>query len=614
MSFDVFISYSQKDRAQAESVCEKLEAANVRCWIAPRNINPGSDWAESIIGALASCKAMVLIFSASANTSPQVKREVQRAFERGLTVMPFRIEDVQPSAALEYYMGSVHWLDAFPAPIEHHVDKLTALIRSLTDVTLKPAPQPSEARTVPTPSIPPPQNEIASVIRESRKELAQDTSLPLRLFLQFNKAIVAGYSSTIAIRLENRASDPLENLDLTLESNGLVSSPCKAYRQLPPGAVSSDLLEIEALKGGNFVLRCLARFSQGNSLYNLRGTSQFTVNVVPGDQSVLINVRDIQVARGAQTPGAESLKFSSLVPPGAITTLNDLLNYSLPEDFSPSPLELDYEISQAAVQRMDAVGDRGRSIPRQFLGSVQSGTRLILDPPADAGGFIRGIRLVARPQFKLGRSREEADFLTWFWPRSPDHDAMSRRLSRVHVIGSVEDGKILIRDAGSTNESTFEGHPLLSEQNNRIEQRGTLILGHEYALDVTPCPSALPEGLHIDNIRLWSGPPGATEPPMRGCVRFLPTNSEIALYDALWLFTDANFGASRLNPLVLDLPGVSEVEGRFLHYRGNFWIEAFEGANIRIGSVLLHPKEIVPITDTQPIVFGNTAFKVQIEP
>jgi len=543
MSFDVFISYSQKDRAQAESVCEKLEAANVRCWIAPRNINPGSDWAESIIGALASCKAMVLIFSASANTSPQVKREVQRAFERGLTVMPFRIEDVQPSAALEYYMGSVHWLDAFPAPIEHHVDKLTALIRSLTDVTLKPAPQPSEARTVPTPSIPPPQNEIASVIRESRKELAQDTSLPLRLFLQFNKAIVAGYSSTIAIRLENRASDPLENLDLTLESNGLVSSPCKAYRQLPPGAVSSDLLEIEALKGGNFVLRCLARFSQGNSLYNLRGTSQFTVNVVPGDQSVLINVRDIQVARGAQTPGAESLKFSSLVPPGAITTLNDLLNYSLPEDFSPIPLELDYEISQAAVQRMDAVGDRGRSIPRQFLGSVQSGTRLILDPPADAGGFIRGIRLVARPQFKLGRSREEADFLTWFWPRSPDHDAMSRRLSRVHVIGSVEDGKILIRDAGSTNESTFEGHPLLSEQNNRIEQRGTLILGHEYALDVTPCPSALPEGLHIDNIRLWSGPPGATEPPMRGCVRFLPTNSEIALYDALWLFTDANFGA-----------------------------------------------------------------------
>jgi hypothetical protein len=56
MSFDVFISYSQKDRAQAESVCEKLEAANVRCWIAPRNINPGSDWAESIIGALASAR------------------------------------------------------------------------------------------------------------------------------------------------------------------------------------------------------------------------------------------------------------------------------------------------------------------------------------------------------------------------------------------------------------------------------------------------------------------------------------------------------------------------------------------------------------------------------
>ena len=633
MPFDVFISYSQKDRACAEAVCGRLEQAGVPCWIAPRNINPGADWAESIIGALSTCRVMVVIFSTSANSSPQVRREVQRAFEKGLTVMPFRIENVQPSASLEYYMGSVHWLDAFAGPVDLHIEKLASLVKNFSDsrggemqqkaAPLKDAPTvalPVAGDTLPpAPATAQPENEVASVIREARKELAQETNLPLRLSLQFNKAIVAGYSSTIAIKIENRSEAPLENLAVTLESNGLGSSPCKTYRRLPPGVTTSDLLEIDSLKGGNFVLRCRVQFSQGSSLYNLRGTSQFTVNVVPGDQGVNINVSDIQVARGAHSPSTTAggefvpVNIASLIPAGAIRTLNDLLNYSLPEHFSAVPLELDYEVSQAAVQRIDASAGKGWNIPRQFLNSVQSGTKLILDPVENGGAFVRGIRLVARPEFKLGRSREEADFLTWFWPRSPDHDAMSRRMSRVHVVGKVENGRILIRDAGSTNESTFEGHPLQSEQNNQIDQRGTLILGHEYALDVTPCPSTLPDGLHIDNIRLWNGPQGH-EPVVRGCMRFIPTNSEIALYDALWLFTDANFGTSRLNPLVLDLPGVAEVEGRFLYHRGNFWIEAFEGSNIRIGSFAPRPKEIVPITDAQPIVFGNTTFKVTVEP
>jgi len=41
----VFISYAQADKATAEQVCCALEAAGVACWIAPRNISPGADYA-----------------------------------------------------------------------------------------------------------------------------------------------------------------------------------------------------------------------------------------------------------------------------------------------------------------------------------------------------------------------------------------------------------------------------------------------------------------------------------------------------------------------------------------------------------------------------------------
>ena len=133
MPFDVFISHSLKDKTTAEAVCAKLEAEKVRCWIAPRDISPGADWAESIISALESCRVMVLIFSSHSNISPQVKREVQAAFEQGLTVMPFRIEDVQPSAGLKYYIGPVHWLDALNEPMERHIERLASLVNAFIE-------------------------------------------------------------------------------------------------------------------------------------------------------------------------------------------------------------------------------------------------------------------------------------------------------------------------------------------------------------------------------------------------------------------------------------------------------------------------------------------------
>ena len=76
MAHDVFISYSHKDKSVADAICARLEGDGVRCWYAPRDIAPGSDWAGSIIDAIASAKIMVLIFTDFSNASSQVLREV----------------------------------------------------------------------------------------------------------------------------------------------------------------------------------------------------------------------------------------------------------------------------------------------------------------------------------------------------------------------------------------------------------------------------------------------------------------------------------------------------------------------------------------------------------
>ena len=137
---DVFLSHSAKDKPVADAICARLEQSGIRVWIAPRDIQPGANWGEAIIEALEGCRAMVIVFSASANASPQVLREVERAVGKGVAVIPFRIEDVKPSKAMEYFLSSPHWLDALTPPLEAHVDALVASVGALLRAAEAPAP------------------------------------------------------------------------------------------------------------------------------------------------------------------------------------------------------------------------------------------------------------------------------------------------------------------------------------------------------------------------------------------------------------------------------------------------------------------------------------------
>lgn len=131
MAHDVFISYSSADKPLADTVCAGLEERGLNCWIAPRDILPGSDWGAAIIDAITGARVMVLIFSASANTSRQIKREVERAVAKGVAIVPLRVEDVPLGKTLEYFISSEHWMDALSRPLEPHVERLASVIRAL---------------------------------------------------------------------------------------------------------------------------------------------------------------------------------------------------------------------------------------------------------------------------------------------------------------------------------------------------------------------------------------------------------------------------------------------------------------------------------------------------
>jgi hypothetical protein len=140
---DVFVSYCQTDRECAFQLVAQLESRGIGVWVAPRDISPATDWAEAIIEAISGARLMVLVFSAHCNTSPQVRREVERAVHREIPILPFRIEDVLPARSLEYFLSTPHWLDAFPPPREPHFVRLSAHIESLLSGPAKPIVAPA---------------------------------------------------------------------------------------------------------------------------------------------------------------------------------------------------------------------------------------------------------------------------------------------------------------------------------------------------------------------------------------------------------------------------------------------------------------------------------------
>jgi uncharacterized protein (TIGR03067 family) len=132
ISLPVFISYSSSDKAWAEKTVEALEEEGIRCWYAPRDINAGVEWGSAIIEGIDQCQVMIVVFSGHTNESSHVRREVERAISKGVPILPIRVDDCQPTGALDYALSNTQWLDAFQPPVDQRLNELIDAVRRLT--------------------------------------------------------------------------------------------------------------------------------------------------------------------------------------------------------------------------------------------------------------------------------------------------------------------------------------------------------------------------------------------------------------------------------------------------------------------------------------------------
>lgn len=136
MKAQVFISHASEESAKASYICQYLESLGFSCWMAPRNIRPGRNYATQIVKAIQKASVFVLLVSKSSSESENVNNELELAARSKILMIPFMIETLELTNEFLYFLGRKQWIDATES-----MDKaLKELANSLGETLDMPAP------------------------------------------------------------------------------------------------------------------------------------------------------------------------------------------------------------------------------------------------------------------------------------------------------------------------------------------------------------------------------------------------------------------------------------------------------------------------------------------
>ena len=117
----IFISHSSQNSELANKFCLAIEENGNECFIAPRDIRVGYEYAEEIINGIDSSDILLLILTKEANDSPHVLREVERCVSRKIPIVVYKVEELELNKSLEYFLMAQQWYNCEAANAETDV-------------------------------------------------------------------------------------------------------------------------------------------------------------------------------------------------------------------------------------------------------------------------------------------------------------------------------------------------------------------------------------------------------------------------------------------------------------------------------------------------------------
>lgn len=468
--------------------------------------------------------------------------------------------------------------------------------------------------------------------RGSREAAPAATDAGLVLELNWHRLLVMGHGSTMELRMTNQGGEVCGPICVDLRSRALAEAVQWSHRELRPGQCVEALLELDALRSGVSILQVSVSCGTPGGTVPWTGRTPMTVHVAPSESNITVSVGNIfsELQDGAAT-GAE-LNIETLVDIGKIKTVNDLISLVLPDRFVRVPLERELAQPVSVPDGQGVSAATRRKIPTRYVSYVRRAARMELVPVCGSrmeGEEEPSILIVAGDTFRLGRQRGAVDYLAWFWPRTPQNDERTMRLSKgSHLILRRMGGAVFLEDPHSVNGSTFRGLRVprpcetgedlaglpssIAGGRMPLDGSGVAVLGGEYELALVPMARTVGPELGIVNEATWPGVTSVPQEPCSfGCVRLDPRNSSVGPQRSVWILSDVPFGKGDSNGLVFADERIPDTEGRFLYYRSQFWLESLsQKSSVHVDANALHPGELVPLVEGQTLRIGGREYRL----
>ncbi len=111
MKYDVFISYSRKDKSLVSEFCKLLSRNEISYWLDNREIKNGDEFKTVIVKAIEQSTVFVFISSINSNASEWTSKEIGIAVARGKYIIPIRLDNSSYNKAVEFDLINIDFVD-----------------------------------------------------------------------------------------------------------------------------------------------------------------------------------------------------------------------------------------------------------------------------------------------------------------------------------------------------------------------------------------------------------------------------------------------------------------------------------------------------------------------
>ena len=128
--YEVFLCHASRDQELALRLVGELEARGARCFLTQRDVPADQAVPPAVVRALSESSCLLALLTEDANASVQLSREVEAAAVQSMPVLVLRIDGVQPSGDLPFFLSRAQSIECSGELAASDLDRIERLIRS----------------------------------------------------------------------------------------------------------------------------------------------------------------------------------------------------------------------------------------------------------------------------------------------------------------------------------------------------------------------------------------------------------------------------------------------------------------------------------------------------